>query len=116
MRTLSPKLIWGLGSNKVLKIRAFDLLGNAIALSSVDFWLYRRETWTLELNGVGTINNSDTDPNGETIQTFTLIVDLKGTDLDVGDHWLLWKAVFTSTEEEYGRTPIQIIDPHTASD
>lgn len=105
-----PIIKWNVGTNVQPKFQIFDLHGLAIVISTALFRLHKRKGRDLIDSGSATVNNLDTSPKGETINTVQAVIDLGATDVDVGEYWLSFFVTLDSGESHVLRQLVEVED------
>ncbi len=114
---LDKPLKVALGTIRAPQFRIFDKLKGTFVLSSATFELRRKVDDELVDSGGTTINNTDTDPAGVTVQTILVnAIDFGSTDIDPGEYWLAVKFLLTDGTSDEGRQLIEVVDYKRTSD
>ena len=74
----------------------------------VSYELINADDSTVIISGSGTINNADTDAEGNTIKTIQAIIDFTNTDISVGTYYLVFTVIFSTTEKEVFRVSYKV--------
>ncbi len=106
-----------LGTIRAPKFRIFDVLGATFVITSATFELRRKSDGDLVDSGSTTVNNTDLDPAGVTVQTVLMAaIDFGSTDIDPGEYWLSFKLVLSDGTTDEGRQLIEVRDYKRTSD
>ena len=107
--------IWNIQSIQNPKLEVTDETGATITLASVTYALINSKTGGTVLDGIGTVNNTDTDPAGNTIKTVTATLDLSRTEVVVGIYWMWFFPVLSSGSSDVLRFKVKIVEYRGAS-
>ena len=80
----------------------------SFTLSSVTYELIDAKTAVVILSGSGTVNNADTDSEGNTIKTIQAVIDFSNTSIDIGPYYLVFTVIFSTSEKEIFRVSYQV--------
>ena len=92
------------------KFEVYDQCRGTFTLSSVAYSFVDASTGTIALSGSGSVNNSDTDASGNTIQTVQVVIDCNNTEVSTGYYYLVLTVTFGTGEKEIFRITYQVKD------
>jgi len=79
-------------------------------LSDASFSIKQSKTGTEVESGSCTIDNADQDAAGNTIKTIQPTINLTGTDIEPGPHFMDFFVEFTNGESDVFLVPIEIVE------
>ena len=98
-----------LTSKEYAKYEVYDNnRSTSFTLSSVTYELIDAKTAVVILSGSGTVNNADTDSEGNTIKTIQAVIDFSNTSIDIGPYYLVFTVIFSTSEKEIFRVSYQV--------